>query len=403
MNYVGNIGRFLNGTRNINIPEPAAGGIQARRPFPTYGNINYFDDSLETTYHSLQASIEQRTHNGLFYLASYTWSKSLQHAERHGRRRQQRPREGAVRLRRAAQRRHQRRLRAAGRPRAALPGQRAGDRRRHPRRLADPGHLHLAQRATLHARRSASTAPTPASARQRPNRLGSGSSTTRPSTRGSTRRPSPSRPSSPTATRAAASCARTATRRSTSRCSSSSASAPHRLVFRARGLQPDQHAQLQRAQHRDRHGRRRPRHQHGERAASDAVRLEIRFLTMDRPTERVFPRRRIGQRRPARGRDHQHQRLAGARRAGRRGSANRRSAPATPPATARRSASRRRCAAWSPASSPKARRCRCRADQQVVVRSRHAHVVASASRGVQHVPAGWGERARALERHTFPR
>jgi hypothetical protein len=77
VNYVGNIGRFLNGTHNINIPEPAAGGIQGRRPFPTYGNILYFDDSLETTYHSLQASVEQRTHNGLFYLASYTWSKSL--------------------------------------------------------------------------------------------------------------------------------------------------------------------------------------------------------------------------------------------------------------------------------------------------------------------------------------
>jgi hypothetical protein len=77
VNYVGNIGRFLNGARNINIPEPAAGGIQARRPFPTFGNISYFDDSLSTTYHSLQASLEQRMHDGLFYLASYTWSKSL--------------------------------------------------------------------------------------------------------------------------------------------------------------------------------------------------------------------------------------------------------------------------------------------------------------------------------------
>ena len=77
LNYVGNIGRFLNGTRNINIPEPATGGIQARRPFPTYGNISYFDDSLETTYHSLQASLEQRMHNGLYYLTSYTWSKSI--------------------------------------------------------------------------------------------------------------------------------------------------------------------------------------------------------------------------------------------------------------------------------------------------------------------------------------
>jgi hypothetical protein len=77
VNYVGNIGRFLNGTSNINIPEPGPGGIQARRPYPQFGGISYFDDTLETTYHSLQTSVEQRTHGGLFYLASYTWSKSL--------------------------------------------------------------------------------------------------------------------------------------------------------------------------------------------------------------------------------------------------------------------------------------------------------------------------------------
>jgi hypothetical protein len=78
MNYVGNIGRFLNGNgTNINIPEPGPGGIQARRPFPQFGGINFFDDNLETTYHSLQSSIEQRSHNGLWYLASYTWSKSM--------------------------------------------------------------------------------------------------------------------------------------------------------------------------------------------------------------------------------------------------------------------------------------------------------------------------------------
>jgi hypothetical protein len=77
VNYVGNIGRYLNGTTNINIPAPAAGGIQARRPFPQYGGISYFDDSMQNTYHSLQTSVEQRTHAGLFYLVSYTWSKSL--------------------------------------------------------------------------------------------------------------------------------------------------------------------------------------------------------------------------------------------------------------------------------------------------------------------------------------
>jgi hypothetical protein len=64
VNYVGNIGRSLDGVTNINIPEPAAGGIQARRPYPQFGGINFFDDTQETTYNSLQTSVEQRTHAG---------------------------------------------------------------------------------------------------------------------------------------------------------------------------------------------------------------------------------------------------------------------------------------------------------------------------------------------------
>ena len=43
-----------------------------------------------------------------------------------------------------------------------------------PRRLAGPGHLRLAQRPAVHARRSRAIAPTPASAASGPNRLGSG-------------------------------------------------------------------------------------------------------------------------------------------------------------------------------------------------------------------------------------
>lgn len=77
VNYVGNIGRYLNGATNINIPEPGAGGIQARRPFPVFGGISYFDDNVENEYHALQSSLEQRSHNGLWYLVSYTWSKSI--------------------------------------------------------------------------------------------------------------------------------------------------------------------------------------------------------------------------------------------------------------------------------------------------------------------------------------
>jgi hypothetical protein len=77
VNYVGNLGRHLDGTRNINIPEPGSGGIQARRPYPQFGSISYFDDNMSTDYHSLQTSVEQRSRSGLWYLASYTFSKSI--------------------------------------------------------------------------------------------------------------------------------------------------------------------------------------------------------------------------------------------------------------------------------------------------------------------------------------
>ena len=151
LNYVGNIGRFLNGTTNINIPEPATGGVQARRPFPTYGNISYFDDSLETTYHSLQASVEQRTHDGLFYLVSYTWSKSLStqnvppSAATPGARR----RSPASTCRTTWRSAPATSCRSAATGEYLSGGARPG--RRHPGRLAGPGHLRVAQRPAVHA------------------------------------------------------------------------------------------------------------------------------------------------------------------------------------------------------------------------------------------------------------
>ena len=77
VNYVGNIGRHLNGTTNINIPAPGAGGVQARRPYPVFGNIFYFDTNMSNTYHSLQTTLVRRAAKGLWYLASYTFSKSI--------------------------------------------------------------------------------------------------------------------------------------------------------------------------------------------------------------------------------------------------------------------------------------------------------------------------------------
>ena len=77
VNYVGNIGQYLNGTTNLNIPEPGAGGVQARRPYPQFGNIFYFDTNMSNTYHALQATLVRRASKGLWYMASYTFSKSI--------------------------------------------------------------------------------------------------------------------------------------------------------------------------------------------------------------------------------------------------------------------------------------------------------------------------------------
>ena len=77
VNYVGNIGSHLNGTTNINIPLPGPGGVQARRPYPVFGGIAYFDTNMSNTYHSLQSTLVRRAAKGLWYLVSYTFSKSI--------------------------------------------------------------------------------------------------------------------------------------------------------------------------------------------------------------------------------------------------------------------------------------------------------------------------------------
>ena len=73
--YVGTAGAHLIDRRNTNQPEPG----QAP-PYPEFGPFELFESGASSIYHSLQIRGEQRLRNGLTFLASYTWSKSIDDA-----------------------------------------------------------------------------------------------------------------------------------------------------------------------------------------------------------------------------------------------------------------------------------------------------------------------------------
>ncbi|MGA2606201.1 MAG: carboxypeptidase-like regulatory domain-containing protein [Terriglobia bacterium] len=62
---------------DVNEALPGPGSVQSRRPYSNFGTLNYFDDSLASNYHSLQAEVRRQFSNGLSLLGAYTWSKCL--------------------------------------------------------------------------------------------------------------------------------------------------------------------------------------------------------------------------------------------------------------------------------------------------------------------------------------
>ncbi len=76
--YVGTSGNRLLMTSNINAALPGATDPVARQPFGSaLGEIRQISNSAHSIYHGLQTKIEKRFSNGLYFLASYTWSKSI--------------------------------------------------------------------------------------------------------------------------------------------------------------------------------------------------------------------------------------------------------------------------------------------------------------------------------------
>jgi hypothetical protein len=80
--YVGNTGRHLSIRLNPNQASPDVDPlnptpIQSRRPYPAIGDVLAQYPIGISNYNALQAKIEKRFSGGASFLASYTWSKSL--------------------------------------------------------------------------------------------------------------------------------------------------------------------------------------------------------------------------------------------------------------------------------------------------------------------------------------
>jgi hypothetical protein len=79
--YVGNIGKHLDTTYNLNQAVPGTGAVNDRRPFfamrPTLADVTWAVSDGTAAYHALQFSAQKRLTHGLNGLLSYTWGHSI--------------------------------------------------------------------------------------------------------------------------------------------------------------------------------------------------------------------------------------------------------------------------------------------------------------------------------------
>jgi len=84
--YVGNKGTKLNGFRNLNqravITNADGSQTAGARPYPAFGDIQWMENRVSSTYKSLQTRLEKRFSKGLTGMV-YTWGKALTGAPDH--------------------------------------------------------------------------------------------------------------------------------------------------------------------------------------------------------------------------------------------------------------------------------------------------------------------------------
>ncbi len=81
LGFVGSAGALLSWQRNLNMPLPGPGAINARRPYvnqlPGVTNIQWLESSANSAFTSMQLSFEKRYSKGLYLLSNWTWSHGL--------------------------------------------------------------------------------------------------------------------------------------------------------------------------------------------------------------------------------------------------------------------------------------------------------------------------------------
>lgn len=80
--YLGSVSHRLESLRSVNEAIPADPRVDSRSvflrsPFPNFGRIQLVDNGGNGNYNSLGAKLTKRYSNGMTYLMSYTWSKSI--------------------------------------------------------------------------------------------------------------------------------------------------------------------------------------------------------------------------------------------------------------------------------------------------------------------------------------
>jgi hypothetical protein len=85
--YVGNKGTKLTGFRNLNqravITNADGSQVAGARLYPAFGDIQWMENRVSSTYKSLQARLEKRWSKGLTGMVSYTWGQAMAGAPDH--------------------------------------------------------------------------------------------------------------------------------------------------------------------------------------------------------------------------------------------------------------------------------------------------------------------------------